>query len=101
MHEFQLRIMIIITYIITFQRTCTAMMRKVGICKREAENLGEAAALKDETEFQKVRVHYWGSPHGTLDPDPMRIGDPHPKTTLPPHGLDPDPSCVTVPLDSA
>ena len=36
----------------------------------------------------------WGSPHGTLDPDPMRIGDSDPKTALPPHNLDPDPSCV-------
>ena len=37
---------------------------------------------------------YRGSPHGTLDPHPMRIGDPDSKTTLPPHGLDPDLSCV-------
>ena len=36
----------------------------------------------------------WVSPHGTLDPNPMRIGDPDSKTTLPPHGLDPDQSCV-------
>ena len=42
----------------------------------------------------------WGSPHGALDPDPMWIEDPDQKTTLPPHGLDLDPSsvlcCVTV-----
>ena len=36
----------------------------------------------------------WSSPHGTLDPHPMRIGDPDSKTTLPPHSLDPDPRCV-------
>ena len=35
-----------------------------------------------------------GSPHGTLGSDPMRIGDPDPKTVLPPHGLDLDLSCV-------
>ena len=27
-------------------------------------------------------------------PDPMRIGDPDPKTTLPPHGFNLDPSCM-------
>ena len=37
---------------------------------------------------------YWGSTHGNLNPDPMWIRDPFPKTTLPPHGLDLDPSCV-------
>ena len=36
----------------------------------------------------------WDSPHGTLDPGSMWIGNPDPQTTLPPHGLDPDPSCV-------
>ena len=36
----------------------------------------------------------WGSPHGTLDPNPMRIGDLDSKTTLLPHGLNLDPSCV-------
>ena len=30
----------------------------------------------------------------TFDQNPMRIGDLDPKTTLPPHGLDTDPSCV-------
>ena len=29
-----------------------------------------------------------------LDPNPMLIGDPDSKTTLPPHGLDSDLSCV-------
>ena len=32
-------------------------------------------------------------PHGTLDPHPMRIDDPNSKPALPPHGLDPYPSC--------
>ena len=35
-----------------------------------------------------------GSPHGALNPHLMRIGDSDSKTTLPLHGLDPDPSCV-------
>ena len=39
-------------------------------------------------------VEYWGSPHRTLDPYLMRIGDPDYRTTLPPHGLDPDLSCM-------
>ena len=30
----------------------------------------------------------------TLDPDSMWIGDPDPKTNLPPQSIDPDPSCV-------
>ena len=34
----------------------------------------------------------WGSPHRTFDPDPMRIGNLDPKTTLPPNDLNPDPS---------
>ena len=36
----------------------------------------------------------WGSPHGALDPDPMRIEDPDLTTTLLPHGLNPDPSRI-------
>ena len=36
----------------------------------------------------------WGSPHGTLDPNLMRIRDLDSKTTLPSYGLDLDPSCV-------
>ena len=50
-----------------------------------------------------IGKHCRGSPHGTLDLDPVFIGDPDPKTTLPPHGLNLDPSCVlccmTVPRD--
>ena len=53
----------------------------------------------DELELE-ISVSQWGSPHKTLDPHPMRIGDLDSKTTLPPQGLDPDPSrvlcCVTV-----
>ena len=36
----------------------------------------------------------WSSPHGTLDSDPMQIQDPDQMTTLLPHFLNPDPSCV-------
>ena len=35
-----------------------------------------------------------GSPHGTLNPHPMRIGDLDSKTTLTPHGFDLVLSCV-------
>ena len=44
---------------------------------------------------------YWGSPHGTLDPHWVRPLDPDSKTTLPPHCLDPDPSCVLCLCDNA
>ena len=37
---------------------------------------------------------HWGSPHATMDLDLIRIRDLDPKTTLPPHNLDPDLSCV-------
>ena len=46
----------------------------------------------------RIIVHnfgtYGGSPHGTLDPDRMRIGDPDPNTIVLPYVFDPDPTCV-------
>ena len=44
----------------------------------------------------RMPCSYWDSSHRTLDLDPMWMGDLDPKTTLPPHSLDADPSWVTV-----
>ena len=37
------------------------------------------------SKFLRSICCQWGSPHENLDPDPIRIGDPDPKTTLPSH----------------
>ena len=61
------------------------------------DNRDEDATF-DVSQLQKPSIvqskAQWGSPHGTLDPNPMRIGDLGSTTTLSPHGLDLDPSCV-------
>ena len=44
--------------------------------------------------LMKAIVSQWSSPYGTLDLDPMRIGDPDPETALRPHSLDTDPRCA-------
>ena len=46
-------------------------------------------------------VKQWDSPHGTFDPDPMQTGNLNPKTTFPPHGINPGPELRAVLCDCA